>query len=130
MSQLSSHPFAVLLQAISSGVSDVVNVIISSVGGGIVGFLAAWAAMRERVRSLEEKVTAIRETADRDRSDHLREMARVAKEVQDAYNEERLHFKELERRQLAMLSLQIDIANKLGVTRRLLPDAFTREEGG
>lgn len=86
--------------------------------------------MRERVRSLEEKVAAIRETADRDRSDHLREMARVAKEVQDAYNEERLHFKELERRQLAMLSLQIDIANKLGVTRRLLPDAFTREEGG
>ena len=70
----------------------------------------------------------MKETANRDREEHEREIERIAKQVADACNEEREHHKESTRRQLAMLDLQTDIARKLGVTSRLIPDVIQREE--
>lgn len=66
-------------------------------------------------------------TADRDREEHSKEMERIAKQVADACGEEREHHKESTRRQLAMLDLQSDIARKLGVTSRLIPDTISRD---
>ena len=69
----------------------------------------------------------MRAIQERDREEHDREMERIAKQVADACGEEREHHREQTRRQLAMLDLQTDIARKLGVTSRLLPDTITRE---
>lgn len=83
--------------------------------------------MRERIKSVEKDIEAVKANAERDRIEHAKDMERIARAVEKACGDESAHFHELGRRQLAMLSLQQDIANKLGIQRRLLPDAFTRE---
>lgn len=69
----------------------------------------------------------MRTTQERDRQEHDKEMERIARQVADACGEEREHHSQQSRRQIAMLELQSDIARKLGVTSRLLPDAIQRE---
>jgi hypothetical protein len=104
------------------------EIALTTVSSAVIGFLAAWAAQSGRVRGIEKDIESMKDTQERDRAEHDKEMERIAKAVADACGEERLHHREQSRRQLAMLDLQVDIARKLGVTSRLIPDAIQREE--
>jgi ABC-type nickel/cobalt efflux system permease component RcnA len=122
------HFVAALAEPSNAEFSGFGEIVLTSVSSAVIGFLAAWAAQSGRTRGIEKDIEMLRDTQQRDRADHDKDMERIAKQVADACGEEREHHRDQSRRQLAMLDLQVDIARKLGVTSRLIPDAIQREE--